>query len=134
MEQPPPPENDYPPQATPVYPAPTRDERTWALLSHILPLPAISVVFVGHILVPLLIWLLKREESAFVADQAKEALNFQISYSLYSILAGLLILACVGWILLPVLGVAWVILAVVATFQANQGIAYRYPLTIRFIR
>jgi uncharacterized protein len=134
MEQPPPPQgNEYPPHARPVLTTPTREERTWAMLAHILPLPALSV-FVGHILVPLIIWLLKREESPFIEDQAKEALNFQISYSLYSLVAGALIFACVGTVLLPVLAIAWVILAILATIRANDGIAYRYPLTIRFIR
>ncbi len=102
------------------------------MLAHLLPLPAISVA-VGHILAPLIIWLVKREESAFVDNQAKEALNFQITYSIYALICGVLTLACVGFFLLIALGVAWVILAIVAAVRANEGVAFRYPLTIRLL-
>jgi uncharacterized Tic20 family protein len=128
MEQPPPLQQEN----VPVF-APTREERTWAMLAHILPLPAISVA-VGHIVAPLIIWLLKRDESAFVDDQAKEALNFQISFSIYGLICGALSLACVGVFLMIALGIAWVVLAIIATLRANDGIAYCYPLTIRLVK
>jgi len=131
MDQSPP--QAYPPTGYPQFPTPTRDERTWALLSHVLPLPGIWLPF-GHVLVPLLIWLLKREESAFIADQAREALNFQISFTLYAFVAGLLSWACVGFVLLAALGVIWFIVAVWAGVRANAGVVYRYPMTLRLVR
>ncbi len=72
--------------------------------------------------------------SVFVDDQAKEALNFQISFSIYGLICGALSLACVGFILMIALGVAWVVLAVIAGMRANGGIAYRYPMTIRLVK
>lgn len=127
MEQP-----QQAPEAYPQWPAPTRSERTWAMLAHLLPLPAVSVA-VGHILAPLIIWLIKREESAFVDNQAKEALNFQISFTIYGLICGALALACVGFFLLIALSVAWVVLSIIGAVRANDGIAYRYPLTIRLV-
>lgn len=125
---------DRPPlqQGLPVMPLPTRHERTWGLLAHLLPLPAVWFPF-GHIVVPLVIWLIKRDESPFVGDQAREALNFQISISLYGVIAGLLAWFCVGFILMVVIGAAWVVLAIIAAVRANEGVAYRYPLTFRLI-
>jgi uncharacterized Tic20 family protein len=127
MEQPP----SLQPEHVPVF-APTRQERTWAMLAHLLPIPAITVA-VGHIIAPLIIWLIKREESPFVNDQAKEALNFQISYSIYGLICGALSLACVGFLLMIILAVAWVVLAIIAAVRANDGIAYRYPLILRLV-
>lgn len=127
MEQP-----QQPPQAYPQLPPPTRSERTWAMLAHLLPLPAVSVA-VGHILAPLIIWLIKREESAFVDDQAREALNFQLSFTIYGLVCGALSLACIGFFLLIPLTIAWVVLSIIGAVRANEGIAYRYPLTIRLV-
>lgn len=127
MEQP-----QSPPQAFPRPSFPSRQERTWAMLAHLLPLPAISVA-VGHILAPLIIWLIKKEESSFVEDQAREALNFQISFSIYGLLCGALAFMCVGLLLVIPLTIAWFILSIIGAVRANEGIAYRYPLTIRLV-
>ncbi|HOA72480.1 MAG TPA: DUF4870 domain-containing protein [Phycisphaerae bacterium] len=133
MDQPPPGETEFPPQDYVQVPT-TRDERTWAMLSHILPLPAVWLVGIGHILVPLINWWVKREESAFIEDQAKEALNFQISVTIYEIVAGLLAWFCVGFIVMGVVGVFWIVFAILAAMKANGGVAYRYPLIIRLVR
>jgi uncharacterized Tic20 family protein len=93
-------------------------------------------VFVG----PLVIWLLKREEMPFVDDQAKEALNFNITFA--AIALALVVLGVVtfgiGFILtLPLLvvaGVAWLVLTIVAAVRANEGKTYRYPFSLRLIK
>lgn len=87
----------------------------------------------GNILGPLLVWLFKKDESPFVEAQAKEALNFQISISIYSVVAALLAFVLIGFLLIPALFVAHIVLTVVASVRVSEGRAYSYPLTIRLI-
>jgi len=88
----------------------------------------------GHILGPLLVWLLKREESAFIDAHGKEALNFQISVTIYAVISAILILVVIGFLLLPILLVFEIIVVIIAAVRANNGLEYRYPVTIRFIK
>lgn len=83
---------------------------------------------------PLVVWSLKRESSAFVADQAKEALNFQICMTIYFAVAGVLCLLLIGFVLLFVGAVYDVVIVVKAAMSANRGERYRYPMTVRFVR
>ena len=94
----------------------------------------------GNALGPLIFWLIKKDEIPFVDDQGKEALNFQITI-LIVVVAGMIIgfATCFyGFILTgPIMlaaGVLSVVFAILAAMQANKGVAYRYPLTIRFIK
>lgn len=105
----------------------TSDEKNLGLLAHLLSL------FFGFI-PPLVIWLIKKDESQFVAHHAKEALNFQISMLIYFIGAGILCLLLIGFLLLPILALFNLIVIIIATISASKGEAYRYPLTIRFIQ
>lgn len=112
---------------------PSKDDRMWGMLCHLAAL-AKYVFPVGNIIGPLIIWLIKRDQSWFIDDQGKESLNFQISMTIYLIIAGLSILVLVGIVLLPLLLLVDLILVVIAAIKANEGTAYRYPLTIRFIK
>ncbi|TDF93843.1 DUF4870 domain-containing protein [Paenibacillus piri] len=103
------------------------EDKTLALLSHILSL------FVGFI-APLVIWLIKKDQSQYVAEQAKESLNFQISLLIYYFVAWILTFLVIGLILLPALWVFSVIVVILAAVKANSGEMYRYPLTIRFVK
>ena len=88
----------------------------------------------GHIFGPLIVWLVKRDSSAFVGDQAKEALNAQISVTIYAAVAAVLILIVIG---LPILFVIWlvdIILIIIAGVTANDGKRYRYPLILRLVK
>ncbi len=82
---------------------------------------------------PLIIWCLKKDEQPFVNDQGKEALNFQITMTLALIVAGLSILVLVGIVLFPAVWLFDVIVTVIAAVKANEGVAYRYPCSIRFV-
>lgn len=108
---------------------PTEDERTWALIAH---LSFVAGGFVGLPPAgPLVVWLLKKDESPFVADQAKEALNFQLAVLIASVICVVTIL------LIPlafVIGVAALIYGIIAALEANKGVLYRYPYTIRLIK
>ncbi len=108
---------------------PTADERTWALLAH-LSFLAGGVVGLPP-LGPLVVWLLKKDESPFVGDQAKEALNFQLAVLIVSVICAVTI------ILLPLailIGIGALVFGIIAALEANKGVLYRYPYTIRLIK
>jgi uncharacterized protein len=117
-----------PPPEKPQY-LPTQDERTWGLVAHLSALIAsvIGLPFAG----PLVVWLIKKDESPFVGDQAKEALNFQLAILIVTLICGL---TCVGIVLLPVVWIAGLIYSILAAIEANKGTYYRYPYTIRLIQ
>jgi len=116
-----------------VIPLAPDQERTWGLLAH---LSAFAGSLVGGLtpLGPLVVMLTMGERSAFVRRHAVEALNFNISFLIYGLVSFLLVFVLIGFVLLPLLVVAWVVLVIVAGVKANQGEDYRYPLTIRMVR
>jgi uncharacterized Tic20 family protein len=112
----------------------SKDARTWATVCHLSALSAFVGIPLENILGPLVVWLLKRNDHPFVDDQGKEALNFQISMTIYGIVAGILVILLVGIALLALVAVTDFILVIVASMKANDGERYRYPFTIRLIR
>jgi uncharacterized Tic20 family protein len=119
----------------------SNEERTWGMLSHLSALVGYFVLPCGNIIAPLIIWLIKKDESQFVADQAKESLNFQISLIIYAIVGSviclILTLVVIGIFLWIALGAALyiggIVLTIVGAIRANEGQAYRYPWTIRLV-
>jgi len=114
--------------------APTENERTWGMLAHLSALTGLVIPLAGIVLGPLLVWLARREESAFVADHAKEALNFNISVLLGALACMLLMLVFVGFLLGTALFVAWLVLMLVAAIKASEGHPYRYPFALRLVK
>jgi len=111
-----------------------KQERTWAMLCHLLAFAFFVFPPMGMFLGPLVVWLIKKEEFPMVDDQGKESLNFQISVAIYAIVAGVLIFAIIGFFLLGALVVFWIIMVILASVKASEGERYRYPLAIRFIK
>jgi uncharacterized Tic20 family protein len=109
--------------STPDY-VPTSDEKTMALLAHVL---ALVVAIFG----PLIIYLVKKDESKFVAYHAKESLNFQLTLFIIAII---LIITIVGILLLWLVGIVSLVFVIIATIKASEGKLYRYPFSIRFIK
>ena len=108
--------------------APTEDERTWGLIAH-LSFLAGGVVGLPPI-GPLVVWLIKRDESSFVGDQAKEALNFQIAVLIVTLVCAA---TCVLAPLAIVAAVGGLVYSIIAALEANKGVLYRYPYTFRLI-
>ena len=104
--------------------APTSDEKTIALLSHVLTV-------VAPLLAPLIIYLVKKDESEFITAHARESLNFQITVILICI--GLLI-TIIGALLIWIVAIIALVLVVLATIKASEGKLYKYPVCIRFIK
>jgi uncharacterized Tic20 family protein len=111
----------------------SREAKQWAMLTHLAAFAAFFIPF-GNIIGPLVAWQLKKDVDPFVANNGKEAVNFQITIALAAFVGIMLIFVAVGALLLPVLGVYWLVLTIIAGVKANDGVAYRYPMTIRFIK
>jgi len=125
--------------AVPPLPAatgPDKEARTWAMVAH---LSGFAYYFtgIGHLIGPLVVWLLKKDGSPFVDVNGKEALNFQISMTIYGIVSLLLIITVVGALigipLLIAIHILQVAGMIIASIKAADGLAWRYPLTIRFL-
>lgn len=108
-------------------PPPDKDSKTMAMLAHLL---SIFIGFLG----PLIIWLLKKDTSPFVNDQGKESLNFQLVVLIGYVIGFATSFLCIGFLVLPLVWLFSVIFAIIGTIQSNNGVAYRYPVNIRFIK
>lgn len=111
----------------------TQDDRTWGMIAHLSALLGALVPF-GNVIAPLVIWLMKRDQSAFVADQAKEALNFNITVLIIGLVCWVLIFVLIGFLLLAVLAIVWLALIIMAALKANEGVEYRYPFALRLVK
>lgn len=103
------------------------DERTWAMLAHLG-----GIVFA--VVVPLIVRSTAGRSSDFVRDQATEALNFQITVVVASLISLFLWVLLVGIVMSAVVGVGALVLTVTAAVRAHSGIRYRYPVTVRPVR
>lgn len=103
------------------------DSRGWAAAAQLIPI--IGFGFIA----PLVIWLIKRDEDAFVEYWAREALNFQLTLLIWIIVGIVTLIIIVGIFILIVVGIAAFVLAIIAGVKAASGEFWRYPLTIRFV-
>jgi len=121
------------------------EERQWAMFAHLSALVGGLVTSgwagnLGFFIGPLVIWLLKKDTMPFVADQAREALNFAITVSIAFLALLLLTILSLGVgalltvPLMMVIGIAALVLCIIAAIKANEGIAYRYPFALRFVK
>ena len=107
--------------------------RTWTVLCHASALAGLFFHFLGHLLGPLIVWLVKRGDSPEIDVHGKESLNFQISMLIYDAIAAILCIVLIG---IPILIALWVlntVFVIIASVKASEGMLYRYPFTIRFI-
>ena len=109
------------------------DERLWGMIAHLSALAGFIIPF-GNIAGPLIVWMIKKDAMPFVDDQGKESLNFQITVTIAAIVAAVLIVFLIGFLLLPAVGLAALVFTVIAGIKANEGVAYRYPFTLRLIK
>ncbi|WP_256451852.1 DUF4870 domain-containing protein [Lysobacter sp. S4-A87] len=120
------------------------EQRQWAMFAH---LSAIAGAVLtsgiggwGTFLGPLIIWLLKKDTMPFVEDQAKEALNYNITIAIVFFALWVLVFITLGigfLIAIPawvVIGVAWLVFTIIAAVKSNEGVSYRYPFTLRLVK
>jgi uncharacterized Tic20 family protein len=112
----------------------SKDARMWAMFCHLGGLAGYVMPIVGNVVAPLIVWQIKKDASPFVDQQGKEAVNFQISMSLYALICIPLVFIIVGAFLLLAVGIVDLVFLLIAAVKANNGQQYRYPLAIRFIK
>jgi uncharacterized Tic20 family protein len=121
------------------------EQRNWAMAAHLCGLlwlaggtGLIFIPFGGLVLFtilgPLIIWRTKGETMPFVAEQAKESLNFQITVFLLAVIFGVLALILIGFVLLWILGLVNLILVIIAAITVSDGKPYRYPFCLRLVK
>lgn len=124
--------------------SPSAEEKQWGMFGHLSALTGVVTGGLGNFLGPLIVWQMKKDTLPFAADQAKEALNFNITLLIVGVVFGVIgaiftaITLGLGAILVVplalALGVAWLVFTIMAAMKANDGVVYRYPLTIRLIK
>ena len=128
-------ETSYPqPPVTPENVSAVANARTWCAFCHASALLGVFIHFPGHLLAPLIIWLIKRDSSPEIDAHGKEAVNFQISMLIYNAIAAIFCLILVGFAFLAILWILNAVFVIIAAIQASDGKFYRYPMTIRFIQ
>ncbi len=110
----------------PLY-TPNSDEKSMGMLSHLL------AIFFGF-LAPLIIYLVKKDESKYVSEHAKESLNFQITLMIAYVISFFLMFILIGIALMIALHIFRLVVCIIATIRANEGKMYRYPFTLRLIK
>lgn len=129
MENQPLPPTPPPPVLEPLSP---QDERTWAMLAHLLALIG-TVIPLANVIAPLVIWQVYKDRSPYVTYHAKESLNFQITVAIAGAICFILIFVLIGIFLIWIVGLAALILTVIAGIRANNGENYRYPFSLRLV-
>lgn len=111
----------------------SREDIIWGMTCHLSALCGYIVPF-GNIIAPLIIWLAKRDQSSFIDDQGKEALNFQITVSIAALIAFILIFVVIGAFLLPIIALVNLILIIIAAVTVSKGQPFRYPFCLRLVK
>jgi uncharacterized Tic20 family protein len=118
---------------------PTENERTWGMLAHLSAFAALIIPFAGqvigiNVLGVYLVSTTRGKQSAFVAANAKEALNFNISVTLAALFSAILLIVHVGAVLSAAVFIVWLVMTLIAAIKASEGHTYRYPFSLRLVK
>ena len=113
--------------ALPPSPVPTQDDKTLGIVMHLLCIVGFPVIG------PLIIWLMKKDQSPYLDAQGRELLNFQISYFIYALISMVLVAVLIGIPLLFAVGIASLVFTIIGIVKASEGQVYRFPLCIRML-
>jgi uncharacterized Tic20 family protein len=127
------PPNNYSPNSVSNNPLLTKEEKNWGMLCHLSALAGFIGLPYGNVLGPLIVWLIKKNDSPFIDAQGKESLNFHLSMAIYLTIAAIALFVVVGFVLLPIVYLFGLIYTIIGAVAASNGQNYRYPLTIRFL-
>ena len=105
----------------------------WGMLCHLSALCGFIIPF-GNIILPLVLWQIKKAEFPFVDENGKEAHNFQICVSIYCVGAWVLMFLFIGFLILPALVIANIVLVIIAGIKAGKGESYKYPYIFRLVK
>lgn len=105
---------------------PSNDDKNIATITHLG-----GILFSA--LPAFIVWLLKKDDNEYIATQAREALNFQITVLLAQFIAGILVWLLIGFVLIPIIWLLNIVLCIIAAISTSKGETYRYPCTLRLI-
>lgn len=108
--------------------------RNWMIICHLASFSGALGIPVGNVIGPLIVWLIKKDESEQIDYHGKEAINFQITLTIYTFVSLLLCFLFIGFALVPAVLLFGTVFTIIGIVKANEGDRYRYPLTIRFLR
>lgn len=114
-------------------PSVSAEDRNWATIAHLSALAGFIIPF-GNIIGPLVVWLIKKDQSPHIADAGREALNFNITVAIGALISFCLMLVFIGFLLFGLLAIVWLVLVIVAAVKSSDGTMYRYPFNIRFLK
>lgn len=109
------------------------EEKNWSLFCHLAAITGFVIPF-GNVIGPLVVWLIKKDESEQVNSHGKAALNFQITMTLAMIVAALSIFIIIGFLLLPLVALFDLVMVIVATVKVSNGESFTYPLSLQLIK
>lgn len=104
------------------------NEKIWAILCHLSGFLGVGL------LLPLIVYLAMRHESEYLAENARESLNFHLSIMIYLLICIPLMFVGVGILLAMAIGLFALVVSIVAAVQSSDGRCYRYPLCLRMVR
>lgn len=104
------------------------------MICHIIALVGLAGNGIGFLLGPLIVWLINKEDHPYIDQQGKEAVNFQLTSFLALFVSAILCLVFIGFGLLIIIGIFMTIMPIIAAVKVNDGVDYKYPLTIRFLK
>ena len=104
----------------------SNDDRLFAALIYVI---SFFTAFIG----PIIIWLLKKDSSEFVDYHGRQYLNFLISYTIYGIIAGIAVVIFIGFVLLPIVGIAAFVFTIIGAVKAYESEYYRMPFIFRIL-
>ena len=111
-----------------------KDRNMWCMFCHLAAFAGAVGIPLGNVVGPVVVWAIKKNEIPEVDAHGKEAINFQISMLIYFAVGFALTFVFVGIFVLVAVGIAWLVLVIMAAVKANDGELYRYPVTIRFLK
>ncbi len=113
---------------------PDKELKNWLVILHLSPLAGLIGIPFVNVVAPLVIWLMKKEESPEIDRHGKEVLNFQISLMIYFLISAILVIIAIGFVLAILVGLFGLAMIIMGAIDASNGKLRRYPATIRFIQ
>lgn len=111
----------------------SQDDKNMGIIVHVASFAGYLIPF-GSILGPLIVWLMKRDEIPFVDECGRNCLNFKISMFIWVMVSFVLMFIGIGFLLLGILAIVDIVLTIIAAMKASEGVCYKYPLSITFIK
>jgi uncharacterized Tic20 family protein len=111
----------------------SQDDRTMGMFCHLAAFAGLIIPF-GSLIGPLVIWQMKKDQSAYIDYHGKESLNFQITMAIAFFVSFILMFVVIGFFLVVGLAIFELVVIIIAAIKANEGVEYQYPFNFRFIK